>query len=215
MTRSFVWQLAAVAVLMFASRLDAQEAPPKLPIVVVDVHGNVSNFPGNQALAESRALNQAELPGLGFGGDLGLHFYPFKWRQMTLGVGGQLTLTRARRTPENGTITGLRPVMERFASITPQVSFNFGTGDGWSYLSAGISTSQWSVVPDGLDQLPPDLEGLKTINYGGGARWFAEPHLAFSFDVRFYAINPSTPTSGLPNGPRTTLLIVGAGISLK
>ena len=31
---------------------------------------------------------------------------------------------------------------------------------------------------------------LKTINYGGGARWFAKAHVAFSFDVRFYAINP-------------------------
>src|SRR5713226_6194175 len=215
MTRSPAFLFALFATLVFASRLAAQEPPPRLPIIVVDVHGNVSNFPDNQALADSRALNnQAELPGLGFGGDLGVHIYPLKWRQVTFGVGGQLTLAEAHRTPETGNIT-LRPVTERFASLTPQVSFNFGTGDGWSYLSAGISTSQWSVVPDGLDKLPPDLEWLKTINYGGGARWFAQPHLAFSFDVRFYAINPSTPSGGLPRGPRTTLLIVGAGISLK
>ena len=37
-----------------------------------------------------------------------------------------------------------------------------------------------------------DEEPLKTINYGGGARWFTKTHLAFSFDVRFYAINPGT-----------------------
>jgi len=108
-------------------------------------------------------------------------------------------------------------VTERFTSIAPQLSFNFGTGDGWSYLSGGISTSRWSVVPDGAASLPADDEALKTINYGGGARWFAKPHLAFSFDVRFYAINPGT-SNGSPSGagsPRTTMAIVGAGISVK
>jgi hypothetical protein len=214
MMRSSVFLRALFATLVFAARLDAQEPPPRLPIIVVDVHGNLPNFPDTQGLADSRLLNLAELPGLGFGGDLGLHLYPFTWRQVTFGVGAQLTLAQAHRTPDPGNIT-LRPVTERFASLSPQLSFNFGSGDGWSYLSGGISTSQWSVVPDGLDQLPPDLERLKTLNYGGGARWFAKPHLAFSFDVRFYAINPSTPVGGLPKGPRTTLLIVGAGISLK
>jgi hypothetical protein len=33
--------------------------------------------------------------------------------------------------------------------------------------------------------------------------------------VRFHAINPSTSTVGLKNSPRTTMVIVGAGISLK
>ena len=28
------------------------------------------------------------------------------------------------------------------------------------------------------------------LNYGGGARWFNSPHLAFTFDIRFYAISP-------------------------
>ena len=61
----------------------------------------------------------------------------------------------------------------------------------------------------------PDVERLKTIDYGGGARWFAKRHLAFSFDVRFYAINPSTPVNGLPPSPRTRLFVVGAGVSIK
>lgn len=214
MRPSSAFLLALVATVAFAARLDAQEPPPRLPIIVVDVHGNLPNFPDSQGLADSRLLNLAELPGLGFGGDLGLHLYPFTWRKVTFGLGAQLTLAQAHRTPETGNIA-LRPVTERFASLAPQLSFNFGNGDGWSYLSGGISTSQWSVVPDGLDQLAPDLEALKTINYGGGARWFIRPHVAFSFDVRFYAINPSTAVGGLPKGPRTTLLIVGAGVSLK
>jgi hypothetical protein len=40
-------------------------------------------------------------------------------------------------------------------------------------------------------------------------------HLAFSFDVRFYAIDPTTPLPARPSGPRTTLLSFGAGISIK
>ena len=95
------------------------------------------------------------------------------------------------------------------------VSFNFGDGDGWSYLSGGIGTSTWSLVPDGLPPAAPDTEHLKTINYGGGGRWFIKRHLAFSFDVRFYAIEPTTPIPGHPSGPRTTLLIMGAGVSVK
>jgi hypothetical protein len=111
--------------------------------------------------------------------------------------------------------SGLRAVTERFNYLGPQLSFNLGTGVGWSYISGGIAASTWSVVPVGAIAQPPDEERLKTIDYGGGARWFAKPHLAFSFDVRFYAINPSSPAAGLPSGPRTTLLVIGAGISVK
>jgi hypothetical protein len=200
----------------FASLADAQEAAPPIPFVVVDLHGNSSKFPDHFQLAESRDLEQAELPGLGFGGQLGLHLYPVKLRAVTFGLGGQLMLLHASRAPQIvSEQTTLRAVSERLTSIAPQLSFNFGTGAGWSYLSGGIGTSKWSVVPKGGPTLPPDEEALKTINYGGGARWFAKAHLAFSFDVRFYALNPSSPTGGLPGSPRTTLMVVGAGISIK
>jgi hypothetical protein len=164
-------------------------------------------------LAASRGLNLQELPGRGFGGAVGLHLYPFKAGPVTFGVGGRLSTTQAGRTPAPQ--SSLRSVNGRFTHFGPQLSLNFGSGAGWSYLSGGISTSKWSIVPDGAVPLPPDEEGLKTLDYGGGARWFAKPHLAFSFDVRFYAVNPGTPVPGLPSGPRTTLLVVGAGISLK
>ena len=74
---------------------------------------------------------------------------------------------------------------------------------------------QLEIVPDGSPPLPVDEERLKTINYGGGARWFAKRHLAFTFDVRFYAINPGTPAFGFPSSPRTTLLVIGAGASVR
>jgi hypothetical protein len=202
-----------LGLLVCASRLNAQEPPPKIPFYVLDLHANVPNFPSDPQLAASRNLNQAALPGAGLGGDIGFHLYPLRWKQVTFGIGGQATLGRSHSSA-NASLA-LPAVTERFTTIQPQLSFNFGTGKGWSYISGGIATSTWSVVPDGVDPLPPDQQRLKTINYGVGARWFIKPRVAFSFDVRFYAIDPTLPSATLPNGPRTTLLIAGAGISVK
>ena len=148
---------------------------------------------------------------------MGAHVYFLKWRAVTFGLGGEVTFGRAHSTPSTaaGQTTVLLPVTERFLSAAPQLSFNFGTGHGWSYLSGGIGKSVWSIHPDGEEPGEADLEPLKTINYGGGARWFAKQHLAFSFDIRFYAIDPGTPQFALPGTPRTTLMIIGAGISVK
>jgi hypothetical protein len=195
-----------------AQQADAQ-VPPPIPRFVVDVHGTVVTFPADPNLALSRGLDQSELPGRGFGGDVAVHAYPFKYRAVTFGIGGRLTTSRAHRT--QGDTSALRPVTERFTYLGPQLSFNFGTGAGWSYISGGIAASTWSIVPDGSIAQPPDEERLRTIDYGGGARWFAKPHLAFSFDVRFYAVNPSSPTLALSGGPRKTLMVFGAGVSLK
>jgi hypothetical protein len=197
-------------------RATGAQEPPPIPRVVVDLHGVLAGFPDDEALALSRGLSLAELAGRGLGGAFGVHVYPFRFRAITFGFGGRLASLRASQDPGPQAAPGsVRPVSERLTSLGPQLSFNFGTGAGWSYLSGGISGSTWSVVADGSLPLPPDRERLKTIDYGGGARWFAKPHLAFSFDLRFYAVNPRSPGAGLPGGPRTTLFVVGAGVSLK
>ncbi|MQA30474.1 MAG: hypothetical protein GEU82_11665 [Luteitalea sp.] len=194
----------------------AQDPPPRIGPFVVDLHGTVPMFPDDPQLAESRALNLRELPGAGLGVHAGAHVYVLRWRALTIGLGGSLTLARSHSaaTQLSAVETG-RAVTERFTHVAPELSFNFGTGHGWSYISGGIGPGVWSVVPDGQPPAPGDEERLQTINYGGGARWFAKPHLAFSFDVRFYAINPGTPRGALPGSPRHTLLILGAGISVK
>jgi hypothetical protein len=194
----------------------AAQDPPRIPFFVIDLHGTTTRFPDDPILAASRGINQAELPGRGLGGAIAAHIYPFRFRAVTFGIGGRVATARASRDPGAEAQTpALRAVTERFTYLGPQLSLNFGTGSGWSYLSGGIATSTWSVVPQGLPPSPADEEGLKTIDYGGGARWFAKPHLAFSFDLRFYAINPSTPVGGRPGSPRTTLFVVGAGVSIK
>ena len=199
-----------------ARSLRAQDPPPRIPWFVVDAHATVPRFPSNDtALADSRDLEASELPGRGWGAQVGLHIYPLRWRVITFGVGGEVAVGRATKTPNVDTTVALRSAREVFRTIAPQLSFNFGNGNGWSYLSGGLGRSTWAIVPEGQENHPPDSEPLKTINYGGGARWFIKPRLAFSFDVRFYAINPGTPFGVLPGSPRTTLMVIGAGVSVK
>jgi hypothetical protein len=194
----------------------AQDPPPSIGPFVVDLRGVFPMFPDDPQLAASRGLTQEQLPGRGLGVDIGAHLYVIRWRAVTIGIGGELIMARARRTfdAEAG-LTPPGPVTEHFTSVASQISFNFGTGAGWSYLSGGIGRSVWSVVPDGQASRPADEERLPTINYGGGARWFAKKHLAFSVDVRFYAISPGLAELGYPGSPHTTLIVMGGGISVK
>lgn len=202
----------------FAVSAAAQDAPPKIGPFVVDLQVTVPRFPHDQTLADSRVLLLQELPGTGLGLHTGAQIYVLTWKAMTVGLGADLTIARARQgAPQLGPDAKGRAVTERFTHVAPEISFNFGSGNGWSYLSGGIGPSQWSLIPETGPALAANSERLKTINYGGGARWFIKRHLAFSLDVRFYAVNPSTPVpaEGLVSGPRKTLLILGAGISVK
>ena len=209
----------AVVLASVARPASAQDPPPPIPFAVIDLHGSIPQFPSDDPLlAASRHISLAELPGSGLGAQVGLHLYPLRTRVVTVGLGGELAVGRARQVPAVGPpIVGVKPlrrVEEHFTSISPQLSLNFGNGSGWSYLSAGLGQTIWSLEPEGLIDYPPNADKLKTVNFGGGGRWFIKPHLAFSFDVRFYAINPGS-VDLYPATPRTTLLIIGAGISLK
>ena len=198
----------------------AQDPPPPIPWVVVDLHGTLPRFPtDSHELADSRNLKSlAQLPGTGLGVQIGLHIYPLHTRFVTVGLGGELAIGRSRQTPPIGALGSdgnqLLPAEERITSLSPQLSLNFGNGSGWSYLSAGLGQTTWFLAADDLGEYPPNSDRLKTFNYGGGARWFIKPHVAFSLDVRFYVISQGFAYI-FPATPRTTLLIIGAGVSLK
>ena len=206
---------AAALVLAAAAVAAAQAPPPPIRGFVVDVRGTLPFFPSNQQLADSRGLTLAELPGVGKGLDAGAHLYLKRWKSVTIGIGGQATFGRSTASGEADGQTIGRPVTERFTSIAPQISFNFGTGNGWSYVSGGIGTSTWSVIADGEKAVPADSQHLKTINYGGGARWFLGKHVAFHVDLRFYAVDPGAPDGPRPGGPRSTFLTLGSGVSIR
>jgi len=213
--RIVVASLVLVIVCLCAGPVAAQDPPPRIGPFVIDLHATVPKFPTEDVdLASSRGLNLSELPGRGLGVQIGAHLYVLRLKAITFGVGGELVTGTASQAPQAG-VQFVRPTTERFTSIAPQLSFNFGTGNGWSYLSGGLGQSTWSLKLVGHDDSVQDLDRLKTINYGGGGRWFMKSHLAFSFDVRFYAINPGIADQGRPGSPRTRLLIIGAGVSIK
>lgn len=208
---------AALVVAIVASA-QAQDPPPKIGPFVLDLQGTVPRFPREQPLADSRVVGIDELPGTGVGFHGGVHVYVLTIKPVTIGLGVDATVARAHQSaPQRAANVFGRAVTERFSHVAPEISFNFGSGDGWSYVSGGIGPGIWSVQAEGGPTLDANSERLKTINYGGGARWFMKRHLAFSFDVRFYAVNPGTPRPDLvvPGGPRKTLRFMGAGISLK
>jgi hypothetical protein len=207
--------LALALVAIETTGIAAQDEPPPIGPFVLDVRGTFPPFPEDLQLADSRGLNTRELPGRGLGVDVGAHVYLFRWKAITFGLGGQFTVGRARFVPPPERAESFRSVTERFTSFSPQLSFNFGNGNGWSYFSGGVGGVIWSILPDGAATGPADEETLRAFNYGGGARWFIKPHLAFTFDVRFHAIDPGTPYLGRPGSPRTLLLVMGAGLSIK
>jgi hypothetical protein len=208
--------LLAVVWLGVPSRADAQDPIPKIGPFALDVHGTVPRFPNSPQLIQSRDLLTQEMPGAGLGVHVSANVYVLTWKAITFGLGGDAAFARGHQSAQPISTTDFgRAVTERFTHVAPVLSFNFGTGKGWSYLSGGIGRSTWFIVPEGSEPLPADRERLETINYGGGARWFLNDHLAFSVDARFYAIYPGTPDGPRPGSPRTTLMIVGAGISLK
>jgi hypothetical protein len=203
--------------LLIARTAEAQDPPPRIGLFVVDLRGTIPTFGDDPDLAASRGLSQAELPGIGLGVSLGANVYVARIGPVTLGVGGEAMIGRSHSgaTAATGQSEALRAVTEKFKTISPQFSLNFGNGNGWSYLSLGVGRSIWSIVPDGSDPLPVDQDPIRTINYGGGARWFAKKRMALSLDFRFYEIKEVPPQSGLPGSPHAVLLVIGAGISLR
>ena len=68
---------------------------------------------------------------------------------------------------------------------------------------------------DRVTEIRQPSPALKTINYGGGARWFSKKRVAFSFDVRFFAVNPAPATFTYRGNPRRTFKLLMAGVSFR
>ena len=209
---------AVLLCVAMSTAADAQDPPPRIGPFVVDARGAVAMFGDDPELAASRLLQQSQMPGFGFGLIAGAHVYFPKVIGIVFGVGGEFFVARSRRDPPDVipvTPLAFRPVTETFRTLSPQVSMNFGSGNGWSYLSVGLGQSTWSILPDGVSPRPLDDEAVRTINYGGGARWFFRRHLAFGLDARLYEIDNGAAFQGFPGSPRTLLFVIGAGIAVK
>jgi hypothetical protein len=216
-----MFRLLAILAVFTASpaAVSAQEIPPDhLPIgrYVADARVSFPGFKQDPGIATAIGATVLNLPTRALGFVVGAHWYPVRMGIVTFGLGGEIAAAGRGRTLNTGTETNRRDVTvnARFAAISPQVSFNFGARDGWSYISGGIGWATFTA--ERQDQPLSDPESrIKTINYGGGARWFARKHLAVSMDLRFYAVNPQLPTNSRPGFPRMTLMAFSVGAAIR
>ena len=201
----------------------AQTAAPDRPgPYVIDVRGTTVSLPQDASFFPPVPTSTA-VPSRGWGLDVGAHVYVAQLGAARLGIGGILVRARGTAAParpattsgSTATAATTPDVAALWTSMAPQVSFNFGSRAGWSYLSAGIGRAKLTTRTSVFGPTPARLldSGTRSsINFGGGARWFTGAHVAFSFDVRFHMVGAGgdvTPT------PRTTLVAASAGISLR
>jgi hypothetical protein len=204
------------AALLAAAPAWAQPAPTPPGPFVLDVRFAMPSFNKGSALADPIGLRTAQMPGRGWGWDVGVHGYPLRRKRFALGLGAELIRTSGSRAPDPEDETAVNdPTIEtRFNAVVPQLSLNFGTGRGWSYIGAGLAFIN-RATGDVEAEVPlgPRLTG---IHYGGGARWFLSKHVAFAFDLRFYRI-PEQPADGtiVPFQPKSRLFLGSAGLSFK
>jgi hypothetical protein len=211
------------ALICLAAPAHAQDPVPQ-PIfeepiapAVFDARGVFARFKENPEIASVLGVEPTELPTRGLGLVIGAHVYPLRKPRFAVGLGGELLL-RARGSRTIAPTTEDGPdgptVVTRMTALSPQLSLNFGRRDGWSYLSGGFG---WASFTTELEDTPFDgPESRPTaINYGGGARWFTNKHVAFSLDLRFYSIRAQEAATGRPAFPSLRVMVFSAGISAR
>lgn len=219
--RAFVAALLVAGAPALAAAQQAP-APPDLPEsrpvsgFVVDVRGALAKFGQRPLTAATLGVTAADLPGPGFGASIGAHVYPVRLGRVAFGIGGEMLLARRSRQKID---TAGEPVgaelQSRLFTFAPQVSGNFGHRNGWSYASVGVGTASFETWPTDPDGDRPDRR-VRVINYGGGARWFTSSHLAFTVDLRFYAVSPGLADDLTPTErPRARLMVLSAGLSVR
>ena len=188
----------------------------------VDVRGIFARHKAEPSVATDLGVDPGNLPPRSFGLAGGAHFYALHTSKITLGFGGNLVFGHGSRSLDVVDATG-KPVVpaaktptvrRHFTSISPEISLNFGHRNGWSYISGG-SFGRSKLYLDRADQPASGAPYRKSLNYGGGARWFTSDHLAFSVDFRWYSVAEQPASAGLIAQPRTTLLVLSGGIAIK
>jgi hypothetical protein len=213
-------------VLMAVASPALAQPKERIGLFVADARGASVGLPA--AVGWTPAVpSSTVVPSRGFGIDLGAHVYVLRMRRAAIGVGAAwITSASTTTPPEASTGTGTTPtpatipdVTTRLTTLAPQVSLNFGHSLGWSYLSAGLGrakvTSEATLEPGTTTFSPVNTGWVKSLNWGGGARWFINDHVGIGFDLRWHKLNPLPATNTNVAGSRVTLLVAGAGVVLK
>lgn len=191
--------LAAVLALVAAAPLAAQSLTPPPPgPFVIDVRGVTLSVP-QIGIYYPPMPTGTHIPSRGFGLLAGAEILPFGFSAKRIGIGGEFFVTRATATtpraapPTSVTTTSdstsssfvpsFPDVRMTMRGVSPQLSVNFGTARGWSYLTVGAGPVRMKTETAG--------EGAGTVittkiapNGGAGARWFVNEHLGVGFDLR-------------------------------
>jgi outer membrane protein with beta-barrel domain len=197
-----------IAALLISTAAFAQPASAPGPYII-DLRGAMSGAPSGTAFYPPVPANTLA-PQRAFGFDVGAHVYPFALGLARVGLG--VDLMRARGTATS--ISNINAAMT-VTTLAPQLSFNFGTHEGWSYLSGGYGTTQTraEVMTPAADATTAATlsreRRTRTINIGGGARWFVRERMAVGFDVRFHRL---AATLGLPS---KQIVGLSVGVSIR
>jgi hypothetical protein len=210
------------AALLFTLAVAAPAAAqPREPIApfVVDVRGAFGRHKAEPSVATELGVTAANLPTRTLGLAAGVHLYPLRSGKVTLGLGGNMVITRGSKALDvvAGTSgeTQKGPSVDRhFTTFSPEISLNFGSRNGWSYISGGMF-GRSTLYLDRADDPASSAPYRKTVNYGGGARWFTRDHLAVSVDFRWYSVAEQLASAGAIAQPGTTLLILSGGIAIR
>ena len=204
-----------LAALLISTAAFAQSSSPGP--YIIDFRGAMSGLPTGVFYPASAPNTVVPTRGFGLGG--GVHVYLLRLGPSRIGLG--VDGARVRGTADTFAATSsssssanasmsTAPVAKAVMDMTTvagQISFNFGSHDGWSYLTAGYGKTRTrsQVSSEVLGPIEHSVAVLKrhtpTMNYGGGARWFVREHIGVGFDVRFHRlINPSKQIVGLSVG---------------
>jgi hypothetical protein len=188
---------------------------PKPPFVF-DARFGWPGISRDRTVAATLDVPAEEMPGRGPAMVLGGQVYFPRKSVVSLGVGGELLFMRARNTvgsEDEATAVAGPTLTNRWSHMSPQVSINFGSGNGWSYVTGGLGWSKLTMERDDEPQEPG--ERVRTLNYGGGAKWFAKKHLAFTLDLRFYSISAQEAAPGRVATSAVRVVVFTGGLSLR
>ena len=210
----------------------AQVAAPEPPgPYTIDIRGATGGLPTDAAFFPPLPSGTS-IPTRGYGVDVGAHVYPLQLGPARLGVGVGVLRVRGTASPETpssstgSTIAATTPdVDSAFTVIAPQLSFNFGSSAGWSYLSAGLGGARVTSVTSAFrgegiaSDLTPGGEAnsgfRRSLSIGAGARWFSKARLGVSFDLRVYFVAAGSAEGTRPATPSSTLTSASVGVSVR
>ncbi len=203
--------LTGVVLLMaslFGTPVVAQSLVPGPPgPYVVDLRILTLGLPTAEALYPPVTV-ETVVPARAPGMELSGHVYLLQAGAARLGVGAVVSVARTTTSTARATMW----------LVTPQVSANFGTGDGWSYLGGGLGTGHVRThVTNPLvsDNASDRTSNLLVLNGGGGARWFIMRRMAIGFDVRVYRLAAGRARGSDSRTPASAVTAASVGLSVR